>query len=73
VTLQAKKDEENEAIDARVLLLVKRSDGTRMRVVWSQIGGAVSERQVDRSLQRLRRRGLIEYNGAGRARCWRAT
>ena len=73
MSLRDKKKTENEALDARVLMLIKQMGEAYMRGVWARVGGKVSEREVDRSLQRLRRKGLIAYNGPGRGRCWRAT
>ncbi len=73
VSLRDKKKTENEALDARILMLIKQMGEAHMRSVWAKVGGKVSEREVDRSLQRLRRKGLIAYNGPGLGRCWRAT
>jgi Mn-dependent DtxR family transcriptional regulator len=53
----------NEELDAKVLESV-RSGLTRAGAVRACL--KVSERDVDKSLQRLRRRGLIEYGAASR-------
>lgn len=62
---------DTSVIDSRVLMLVKLGK-LRMKAIWAAVGGTISERQIDRSLQRLRRKGLIKYGGPG-VLGWRTT
>ena len=59
----------NEELDAKVLEAI-RGGKTRACVVLAHIthreARIIGYRDVDRSLQRLRRRGLIEYGAASR-------
>lgn len=64
----------NEELDAKVLEAI-RSGKTRAGAIQAHLKmpGVHVMREMDRSLQRLRRRGLIEYGGEGVAtRGWRA-
>jgi hypothetical protein len=55
----------NEELDARVLELI-RSGVARAGFIRDRLSEGVSMRDVDKSLQRLRRRGFIQYGAASR-------
>ena len=55
----------NEELDTKVLELI-RSGVARAGLVRDRLSGGVSMRDVDNSLQRLRRRGFIVYGDASR-------
>jgi len=62
----------NEELDAKVLESI-RSGKTRAAAVQAHLLlGPNAARALDRSLQRLRRRGLIEYGGPSTFTGWRA-
>ena len=55
----------NEELDANVLALI-RSGVARAGSIRDRVSEGVSIRDVDKSLQRLRRRGFIQYGDASR-------
>ena len=66
MSLLAKKKAERDVLDARVLAVVRDRVGMTFRDVCTVIrtrAGSFTERQIDRSLQRLRKAGRIKYGG----------
>ena len=55
----------NEELDAKVFEMI-RSGVARAALVRDRLSEGVSMRDVDKSLQRLRRRGFIVYGAASR-------
>jgi hypothetical protein len=79
VSLHEKKRAENVALDERVLAAIRTKSGLTLRgvcvaVTLSNPSGSITDRQVDRSLQRLRKKKLIKFGGPGTTFSgWRAT
>lgn len=55
----------NDELDAKVLAAITKDAGLVLRGVEQRVGGGATSRQVDRSLQRLRKSGRITYGGPG--------
>ncbi len=56
------------AIDERVLAVIRGQPGVTFKVVCAIIqshAGSITAHEIDRSLQRLRKRGQITYGGPG--------
>ena len=73
MSLRSQKLLEHAALDLRVLQVVRGTPGITVSAVFARLNQGVTptKADVDRSVQRLRKRGEIEYYGP--SKWWRAT
>ena len=75
MSLRSQKLLEHAALDLKVLGVIQSTPGITVRAVYARLntGTAPTMADVDRSVQRLRKRGEIACEGLAPYKGWRAT